>query len=73
MSPRKQTSSSAATPSPAVEEESETAYTVGDIVTVRPGGVVIGPDNVSRIVIKGAFYLDRPGVFLVDGKTVTVR
>ena len=48
-------------------------YEVGDIVKVKPGGVVIGPDNVSRIVIKGAFYLDRPGVFLVDGKTVTVR
>ena len=54
-------------------EAVERGYEVGDAVKVKPGGVVITPDNTSHVVVGGRFYLDRAGTFLVEGKTVTVR
>lgn len=55
------------------EQQDKKTYQVGDIIKVKSGGVVIRPDNTSHVVIRGAFYLDQPGTFLVDGEKVTVR
>lgn len=55
------------------EQDKALTYTVGDIVKVKPGGIVTRPDGTTHIVIKGAFYLDQTGTFDVDGKAVTVR
>lgn len=54
-------------------EQDKKTYQVGDIVKVKPGGIVTRPDNTVHVVIKGAFYLDQPGKFLIDGTEVTVR
>ncbi len=48
-------------------------YKVGDRITVRPSGIVTRPDGSTHIVIKGTFYLDQAGTFLVDGDEVTVK
>lgn len=48
-------------------------YKVGDAIVVKPAGVVIRPDGSSHIVIRGLFYLDQPGKFLVEGTEVTVQ
>lgn len=47
-------------------------HKVGDLIKVKPGGVVIRPDNSSHVVIRGGFYLDQVGTFLIDGKAVKV-
>lgn len=54
-------------------EQDKKTYQVGDIIKVKSGGIVIRPDNTTHVVIRGAFYLDQPGTFLVDGEKVTVR
>lgn len=48
-------------------------HKVGDVIQVKPGGVVSLPNGNSHIVIRGSFYLDQPGTFVVDGETVTVK
>ncbi len=48
-------------------------HAVGDTVKVRPSGVVIRPDGSSHVVIRGTFYLDQVGTFLVDGNEVKVK
>lgn len=48
-------------------------YRVGDAITVRPSGIVTRPDGTTHIVIRGTFYLDQPGKFLVDGNEVNVK
>lgn len=55
------------------DTEKKTTYKVGDTITVKPAGVVTRPDGSTHIVIRGAFYLDQPGKFLVDGTEVTVK
>lgn len=47
-------------------------YRLGDQIEVRPAAVVTRPDGSSHIVIRGGFYLDQVGTFLVDGEAVTV-
>lgn len=48
-------------------------YKVGDAINVRPAGIITRPDGTTHIVIRGTFYLDQPGKFLVDGTEVTVK
>lgn len=54
-------------------ETAKKTYSVGDEITVKPAGVVIRPDGSCHVVIRGTFYLDQPGKFLVDGTEVTVK
>lgn len=54
-------------------ETEKKTYKVGDTITVKPAGIVIRPDGSSHIVIRGTFYLDQVGKFLVDGTEVTVK
>lgn len=49
------------------------SYKVGEAITVKPGGVVSRPDGSSHIVVRGTFYLDQPGTFIVDGTEVTAK
>lgn len=55
------------------ETEKKTTYKVGDTIAVKPAGIVTRPDGTTHIVIRGTFYLDQPGKFLVDGTEVTVK
>ncbi|QVT80433.1 hypothetical protein ENKNEFLB_02828 [Nocardioides aquaticus] len=55
------------------ETEKKTTYKVGDTMAVKPAGIVIRPDGSTHIVIRGTFYLDQPGKFLVDGTEVMVK
>lgn len=55
------------------ETEKQKTYKVGDAIVVKPAGVVIRPDGSSHIVVRGVFYLDQPGKFLVEGTEVTVK
>ena len=55
------------------ETEKQKTYKVGDTITVKPAGIVTRPDGTTHIVIRGTFYLDQPGKFLVDGTEVTVK
>lgn len=48
-------------------------HKVGDVITVKPGGVVTRPDGSTHIVIRGTFYLDQPGKFLVGDTEYTVQ
>ena len=57
----------------ASEKKPSATYKVGDAIDVRPSGVVIRPDGSAHIVIRGKFYLDQVGKFLVDGEEVTVK
>ncbi|WP_323792417.1 hypothetical protein [Nocardioides sp.] len=50
-----------------------TRHRVGDLITVKPAGVVTGPDGTTHVVIRGAFYLDQVGTFIVDGTKVVVE
>lgn len=54
-------------------EKKTTTYKVGDTISVKPAGIVLRPDGSTHIVIRGTFYLDQPGKFLVDGTEVTVK
>lgn len=54
-------------------ETEKKTYKVGDAIAVKPAGIVIRPDGSSHIVIRGTFYLDQVGKFLVDGTEVTVK
>lgn len=55
------------------ETEKTKSYKVGDLIAVKPAAVVIRPDGSSHIVIRGGFYLDQVGKFLIDGEEVTVK
>lgn len=55
------------------ETEKQKTYKVGDTITVKPAGIVTRPDGTTHIVIRGTFYLDQPGTFLVDGTEVVVK
>ncbi|WP_300399888.1 hypothetical protein [Nocardioides sp.] len=48
-------------------------HKLGDVIAVKPAGVVTRPDGTTHIVIRGAFYLDQVGTFIVDGTKVTVE
>lgn len=62
-----------AAPDSTRRKTSDKVYRVGDSIDVRPAGVVTRPDGSSHIVIRGVFYLDQVGTFLVDGAEVTVK
>lgn len=53
--------------------EKKTAHKVGEAIAVRPAGIVTRPDGSSHIVVRGVFYLDQPGTFIVDGTEVTAQ
>lgn len=53
-------------------ESKQRTYRVGDVIKVKPAGIVIRPDGSTHVVIRGAYYLDQVGTFLVEGTEVTV-
>lgn len=55
------------------QAEKKKTYKVGDALDVRPAGIVTRPDGSTHIVVRGTFYLDQPGKFLIDGTEVTVK
>lgn len=55
------------------EPKAKVTHQVGDLIEVKPAAVVTGPDGTSHIVIRGGFYLDQVGTFIIDGDKVTVE
>lgn len=55
------------------EPKPQAKHKVGDLIMVKPAGVVTRPDGTTHIVIRGGFYLDQVGTFLIDGTKVTVE
>ena len=46
---------------------------VGTSVDVTEGGTVVRPDGSTSTVSGGSYFLDVPGVFVVEGQETTVK
>lgn len=55
------------------EPKPQAKHKVGDLLKVKPAAVVTRPDGTSHVVIRGGFYLDQAGTFIIDGDKVTVE
>lgn len=68
-----QTTPPPVSPEPPAPAAKTMARKVGDLIQVKPAGVVTRPDGTSHVVVKGGFYLDQVGTFVVDGTKVVVK
>lgn len=53
--------------------EAKKTAKVGDFAEVKNGGKVTFPDGIEVTVTGGGLFLDRPGIFVVNGAEVTVK